>query len=518
MKNDGPFVIGIDGGTESLRAGIFDPEGNPVAVNSTPYKTHFLKSGWAEQDPEEWWACLKKTIAGLVRESGVSPEAIKGLCLDATSCTVVFLDENMNPVRNALLWMDVRASREAQLIASTGHASLKYNGYGNVSAEWMPCKALWVKNNEPEHYRKAATVCEYLDFINYRLTGRKTASINNASIRWYYDDGEGGFPASFYETLGLADVLDKFPRDVLKMESTVGTLKPEVARELGLRPDTVVAEGGADAFVAMLGLNVVEPGRLAFITGSSHLHLGLSRTPFHRKGIFGTYPNAVVDGLYTVEGGQISTGSIVKWFETHFLGFQCTEAADRKKNLYEHMEELAFGVPIGSAGLIVLDSFQGNRTPLVDPTLRGAVWGLSLHHRPEHVYRAILEGICYGTEFIFRQFRDAGYEVQDIYACGGPTRSRLWMQMHSDVSNVPIHIPRVQDAPLLGSAILAAVAAGLYPDVREAAGRMVKIRDRVEPIREHHEEYAFYLESYIKTYDRLGGLMREMTAHMAEGG
>jgi ribulose kinase len=375
----------------------------------------------------------------------------------------------------------------------------------------MPCKALWVKKNEPEVFSNAAVVCEYLDFINYRLTGRQTASINNTSIRWYYDDEEGGFPASFYETIGLGDLLSRFPHEILDMGQPVGQLTPVAAAQLGLQEGTVVAQGGADAFVGMIGLNVIEPGRLAFITGSSHLHLGMSPKAFHQKGIFGTYPNAVIRGLHTVEGGQISTGSIIQWFKNHFLAGQTKQAKRLGRDLYRLMDERAQTIPPGSEGLIVLDSFQGNRTPLVDPDLRGAMWGLSLRHTPAHLFRAIMEGIAYGTEFIFRTFREAGYETREIYACGGPTRSRLWMQIHADVSGIPISLPDVQDAPLLGSAILASVAAGLYPSVKEAARKMVRIHDRIEPNPALHQAYCFYVDQYIETYSQMADLMHGMT-------
>ncbi len=511
---EGPYVVGIDGGTESIRVGLFDLQGNLILSKSSPYETHHRQSGWAEQNPEAWWNSLKQAMAPLLSESRVDPNDIRGIAADTTCCTVVFLDENMKPLRDALLWMDVRAAKEARLIAETGHPALKYNGFGNVSAEWMPCKALWVKRNEPDIYRNAAVICEYQDFLNHRLTGEKTASINNASVRWYYDDENGGFPATFYETIGLGDLLNKFPQRVVDMDQPVGRLTREAADHLGLKQGTVVAEGGADAFVGMVGLNVIEPGRLAFITGSSHLHLGMASKAFHAKGIFGTYPNGVLRGQHTVEGGQISTGSILKWFKTHFLQGQAATAKGLGQGIYSVMDEKAEKIPVGSEGLILLDSFQGNRTPLVDPNLRGAIWGLSLRHGPEHIFRAILEGIAYGTEFIFRQFKEAGYETKEIYACGGPTRSRLWMQIHADVSGVPISIPKVQDAPLLGSAILATVASGLYPTVKEAADNMVTISRIVEPDAGSHEAYGFYVDRYIDTYQQMSPLMHQMSEHL----
>jgi hypothetical protein len=154
---------------ESIRVGLFD-----IARKLKAFVTSFRPSsqpGWAEQDPEQWWACLCTAMRSLLQKERIPPERIKALALDATSCTVVFLDRHMKPLRNALLWMDVRANREAELIAESGHSALKYNGYGNVSPEWMPCKALWIKRHEPHIYEKSKAICEYLDYMNYRLTG-----------------------------------------------------------------------------------------------------------------------------------------------------------------------------------------------------------------------------------------------------------------------------------------------------------------------------------------------------------
>jgi ribulose kinase len=295
-----------------VRVGVFDQTGQPLAFASQAYPLYHPHPGWAEQKPDEWWTALVTATRAAVAKSGVNKTEIVGLGADCTSCTVLALDDNFEPLRPAIIWMDVRAAAQARRIAETGHPALKYNGYGTVSAESMPCKALWLKENEPEIYRRASYVGEFIDWLTLRLTGEWTASINNTSIRWYYDRAESGWPHSFYEQIGLGDVLPKFPQRVLDMGTVVGPLLPEVADELGLQPGIPVAQGGADAFVAMIGLDVLQPGKMAFITGSSHLHLGQSAQPLHAKGIFGAYTDAVVPGQYTVEGGQVSTGSVVK--------------------------------------------------------------------------------------------------------------------------------------------------------------------------------------------------------------
>jgi FGGY-family pentulose kinase len=511
----GPYVLGIDFGTESVRVGVFDPTGEPRTFASHAYPLRHPHPGWAEQQPDEWWSALVATTRRAIADSGIAKEEIVGLGADCTSCTVVAMDERFRPLRPAIIWMDVRAAGQARRIAATGHPALKYNGYGNVSAEWMPCKLLWLKENEPETYHQASHLGEFIDWLTYRLTGQWVASIDNTSIRWYYDRAEGGWPHSFYEQVGLGDAIPRFAPRVLDMGQVAGTLLPDVAEELGLPAGIPVAEGGADGFVALIGLNVLRPGKLAFITGSSHLCLGQSAAPLHAKGIFGAYTDAVVPGQYTVEGGQVSTGSVVKWFKDNFCGKEAALAGERGVDVYTILNELARPIPPGSEGLIVLDYWQGNRTPYVDPEARGIIRGLSLKHTTGHLFRAIIEGIAYGTEHILRTFRSNGFVVDEMVAAGGPTKSPLWMQIHADVSNVPIILPAVTDGAALGSAILGAVAAGLFRDVQSAAERMVHTRARIEPDPATHEAYRFYVDQYINTYPPLQSLIQETVRHIS---
>src|ERR1700730_435120 len=179
MKN-GPYFMGIDGGTESVRVGVFDQEGTPVGFASCAYALRHPRPGWAEQDPEEWWSSLVAAVREVMNKNDIAREAIAGISLDATTCTVVVLDEQDRVLRPAIIWMDIRAADQARRITETGDAALKYNGFANVSAEWMPCKALWLKENEPHIYEAARHICEYTDWMTHRLTGEWTASVNVA--------------------------------------------------------------------------------------------------------------------------------------------------------------------------------------------------------------------------------------------------------------------------------------------------------------------------------------------------
>ena len=485
------YLLGVDGGTEGLRAGIFDVFGTSLAYASTSYPTQFPAPSWAEQDPNDWWDALGKSVRKAISDSGISVDQIAAMAVDTTCCSVVALDDSGNPVRPALIWMDVRSAEQAEQMVATGDDALRINsnGSGPVSAEWMIPKALWIKQNEPYNFDRAVTICEFQDYINLHLTGRLGASINNVSTRWHCDYTENGVPKSLLEKLDLGELAEKWPQDVFRLGELVGRLTPRAAGHLGLTPDLPVVQGGADAQIGMIGLGVVKPGNLALITGSSHLHLGLSKKPFHGTGIWGTYADALLPGLHTVEGGQISTGSVINWLKNLF-----------GESDYEALNQDASKLPPGSENLIVQEHFQGNRTPHTDPNSRGAFHGLTLKHGREHLFRAAIEGVAFGSELILDSMRTNGFFPESIVVSGGATHSELWLQIHSDVSNLPLILTKNPDAPLLGCAILAAVGAEIYEDIPTAVEQMVQFDRVIEPNSEVNAEYQPFYEAYKASY------------------
>ena len=485
------YLLGVDGGTEGLRAGIFDVFGTPLAYASTSYPTQFPAPSWAEQDPNDWWDALGKSVRKAISDSGISVDQIAAMAVDTTCCSVVALDDSGNPVRPALIWMDVRSAEQAEQMVATGDDALRINsnGSGPVSAEWMIPKALWIKQNEPYNFDRAVTICEFQDYINLHLTGRLGASINNVSTRWHCDYTENGVPKSLLEKLDLGELAEKWPQDVFRLGELVGRLTPRAAGHLGLTPDLPVVQGGADAQIGMIGLGVVKPGNLALITGSSHLHLGLSEKPFHGTGIWGTYADALLPGLHTVEGGQTSTGSVINWLKNLF-----------GESDYEALNQDASKLPPGSENLIVQEHFQGNRTPHTDPNSRGAFHGLTLKHGREHLFRAAIEGVAFGSELILESMRTNGFFPESIVVSGGATHSELWLQIHSDVSNLPLILTKNPDAPLLGCAILAAVGAEIYEDIPTAVEQMVQFDRVIEPNSQVNAEYQPFYEAYKASY------------------
>ncbi len=488
------YLLGVDGGTESLRAILFYLEGRPKGAHASEYQTQFPKPGWAEQYPEDWWRAMGDATRGALAAAGIASDQVFALAVDTTCCSVVALDAEGTPLRPAMIWMDVRSAADAADVAASGDPALRVNGNGSgpVSAEWMIPKSLWMSRHQPEIYARAARICEYQDYINWRLTGRWVASLNNMAVRWHYQAREGGVPRSLLERLGLADLEEKWPSRIVRPGDVIDVLTEDAAAHLGLRPGIPVSQGGADAFIGMIGLGVTAPGEMALITGSSHLHLGVAARSVHVPGVWGTYMDAVYPDKPIIEGGQTSTGSVIAWFKRHFVS----------QTPFDALNEEAATIDPGCEGLVVLDHFQGNRTPYTDALSRGAITGLTLKHTPAHVYRAIVEGICLGTKLIVENFGDA-FQARRIVVAGGATHSPLWLQIHADTIGAPLELTEIPDAPALGCAILAAYGAKRFSTIEEGAMAMVRTARTIEPNAANAKRYDAVYPQYRELYHAL---------------
>ncbi len=508
------FVLGIDGGTECIKSGIYDLKGKTLGISASYYKTYHEHPGWAEQKIEEWREGLINSVKEAIKVSGIDPKDIAGVGHDGTCSSVVFIDENNEPARDAIIWMDVRSAEEAKFIESIDDPARKYNGYSNISAEWFPCKNLWVKKNQPEAYNRSKIIAEYTDWITHELAGIWTTGISTATIRAYYDNRNGGWQKEFYKKIGIDDLFEKLPSKVYRLGELVGGITKDFSQKTGIPEGTPVAQGAVDATAASIGANGFGSGKVFMAAGSSTwIQINVDRE-FHAKGLFGSYPDLVEDN-FTLEGGQVSTGSVLKWFKSQFINKEIEEEA-KKRNLsiYDYMNTLAEKLPIGSEGLIILEHWQGNRTPFADPHSRGVIRGLSLKHTPAHIYRAIMEAVAYGTEASLRIVKENDLDIFEIIAVGGHMNSDLWAQIYSDVTGLPIKKTTNIEATSLGAAILASVAAKKYSSITEAADNMVQFGGEVKPNMENYKRYKFFVDQYIKMYHSLKDDIRETNKYI----
>jgi ribulose kinase len=478
------LLLGLDFGTGGVRAGLYDLHSHKlVQVAQASYHTHYPQLGWAEQAPEDWWVALGQACRQLMAQAG--HPVVDAVCVATTASTVVAAKASGEPLRPALLWMDCRAGQESADTAQVRHPMINHGG---DAVEWLVPKAMWMARHEPQVYAAAQRICEAVDWLNFRLTGQWVASRLNASCKWNYDTQRERFPLELYEQLGVPELGTKLPQEVIPVGGRIGPLCAHAASHLGLSRDTLVAQGGIDAHVAMLSAGTTGAGELLFIGGTSVVQLMHTPQRIDVPGIWGPYPNALLDGQWLMEGGQVSAGSILHWLAHSMFGL---DAAGHQALIRQ-----AQALRPGSTGLLVLDYWMGNRTPYRAPDMRGAILGLSLNHDRHDLYRASVEAIALGSANVFETWRAQGIDITRVVAAGGFQNNPLWLQATVDATGVPFEMVSHDNLTLIGTAAAAACALGLFGTLQEAATAFTTQGTLIEPDPAAHDCYVELLARY----------------------
>lgn len=502
--NSEPVVLGIDFGTGGVRACLFDLHGHALAVAEKSYPTTYPRPGWATQRPQDWWLALCAVTHEALSRGDVAPQRIVGIALDAP-CDILLANRDGTPTTDALMWMDLRGAARARRLTATGDAVLRYCG-GDVPAEWPLPKALSLKEDDPRAWHGAARLIEQMTWLTWRLTGEWVAPLNSATAKWHYRASTGadaGWPVPLMRAVGLEDAIEKLPARVVPMGGVAGTLTAAAAASLGLCAKTPVSMSGIDAHAGMLGVGVVAPGTVALITGTSTCQLAQSAEPVFDDGLWGPFESAVVPSAWTIEAGQASTGGTVRWL------MELAGARWGSERRYEAADAEAAQIAPGAGGLVLLDFWQGSRTPVKDASARGTIWGLTNGHTAAHLLRAVYEGTAYGNRRILDRLASRGVPTRRIVACGGGVRSALWLQILADVAGIPIEYTTSDDAVALGSAMCAAVGAGIFADLASATAAMANTERYVDPNPTTTDAYAHGYARYERTYTALAPLFAE---------
>jgi FGGY-family pentulose kinase len=504
-----PLYLGVDVGTGSARAGLFDARGDRHGLGVAEIRTWREGADFVEQSSDDIWRAVGEATRAALAQCHVDPARVKGIGFDAT-CSLVLLDADDRPVsvsasgddaRNIIVWMDHRATEQARRINEMGHAVLRNVG-GRVSPEMETPKLLWLAEKLPHAFARAARFLDLPDFLTYRATGDDTRSLCTTVCKWTYlgHEGEHGqWSDDYFRGIGLGALVEEGYRRigtrVRPMGERVGTLTEKAARELGLIAGTAVGVSIIDAHAGGLGLlgasiDGVSPStdkleqRLALIGGTSTCHMAVSSEPRFVPGVWGPYYSAMVPGMWLTEGGQSATGSLLDFtVRMHAASAELArDATERGTSVYailnERLAAMARDASFPAAltrALHVVPDHHGNRSPRADPTLRGMVSGLSLDDSVDALallYLATVQGIAHGTRHILDALRAEGYPTTTILACGGDTKNPLFLREHADVTGCRIVLPAEPEAVLLGSAMLGAVAAGDCATVAVAMGAM----------------------------------------------
>jgi FGGY-family pentulose kinase len=507
------FYLGIDVGTHSARAAVFDDTGKMHASASSAFEVTRPAPDFVECSSEDIWrACGDATRAALA-DAGLEPGAVAGIGFDAT-CSLVVEDGGLP--RDVIVWMDHRATDQARRINETHHDVLRYVG-GVISPEMQTPKLLWLKENAPETFARARRFFDLPDYLSYRATGSDVRSLCTTVCKWTRTPR--GWDDSYFRAVGLGALADegyaRIGTDVRPMGERAGGLGERAARELGLAPGTAVAVSIIDAHAGGLGLLGGDDlfRRVALIGGTSSCHMAVSREPVFVPGVWGPYFSAMVPGLWLTEGGQSATGALVDHvIASHARGAELArEAAARGTSpqalLNERLDALAEKAPFRAwlaRDLHVLPDHHGNRSPRADPTLRGMVSGLSLESDLDALallYLATVQAIAHGTRHIIDAMRDAGLPIETIVACGGDTKNPLFVREHADVTGCRIVLPEEPEAVMLGAAILGRVACGDSPTVVDAMAAMDHAGETIEPaggeVADYHaKKHRVFLRMY----------------------
>lgn len=523
------IVVGVDVGTGSARAGAFTLDGTMLGQAVQPIRMWRPAPDHVQQSSEDIWAAVCAAVRGAL--AGIADARVRGLGFDAT-CSLVVLDAAGRPAsispdgaaeQDVMVWMDHRAAAQAERINAGGHDVLRYVG-GRISLEMQTPKLLWLKENLPETWRRAAHFFDLPDYLTWRATGSLTRSLCSTVCKWTYLGQENRWDAGYFRAIGLGDLAEEgFRRlgtEILPPGAPLGGLSAEAATALGLQPGIPVGASAIDAHAGGLGvigaaLDGTAPDRealrhrLALIGGTSSCHMAVSETPRFVPGIWGPYYSAMLPGLWLNEGGQSATGSLVDHIIlTHAAYPALAEEAQRRgatiyQLLNERLDVLAVGLPFPAAlteSLHVMPDFHGNRSPRADASLRGMISGLRLSATADDLallYLATIQAIAYGTRHIIETMNAEGYAIDTVLACGGGTKNPVFLREHADATGCRLVLPREPEAILLGAAMLGAVAGGAHATLPDAMAAMSSPGRVLSPgeaaVRRYHDaKYAVF--------------------------
>ncbi|MBB3936019.1 FGGY-family carbohydrate kinase [Aureimonas phyllosphaerae] len=534
------LFLGIDVGTGSARAGLFDEAGRLVATAKRPIRMWREPGEIVEQSSADIWHAICESVQEALEAAGGDPARVRGIGFDAT-CSLVAVGPGAQPLavgpsndpqRDIVVWMDHRALAQTERINATGHPVLAYVG-GRISPEMETPKLLWLKENKPDTFHGAEHFFDLADYLTWRATGSAARSVCTITCKWTYLAHERRWDEDYFRTIGLGEFADegfrRIGQAVLDIGEPVGAgLTAEAAADLGLKPGTPVGAALIDAHAGGVG-TVSGVGRdLALIMGTSACAMAVTAEATFVEGVWGPYFGAMLPGAWLLEGGQSGYGAALDHLVGSHPGFAAArEAAEREgRGVLDHLEARAVALAGSveaarlSATLHVVPDHLGNRSPHADPHATGTVSGLTLAADEDAIVRlfvAALCGLCYGTRDIVEAMRAKGVPLERIVVSGGASRSPLLRRILADATGTTVVLPETAEPVLLGSAMLGVVASGAAPDLAGAATRMCRAGETIEPA---GGAIAAFHDAKFRAYRTLQAAERQVREAMAtvEGG
>src|SRR5574341_496248 len=491
-------VIGCDVGSQGVKAVLLSVGGKLVGEASAGYAIEYPHPTWAEQPAEVWLTAIAQAVGALRATTGVAPEHIRAIGLDAQVDGVVAVDAAGKPLRPAIIWMDRRAVSQCDAVANAADPFHLFQISGlNLDPSHVAPKIRWLAENEPDHYEQAAHFLLPGSYVGYHLTGEMAVDYSNASSTLLMDVRRREWSP---ELCARFDIPTNRLASIRPATDVLGRLRPASAAQLGLSAQTLVTVGSGDEHAACLGAGVVRPGLVCDIAGTAEPMCAASPEPFFdRTGLVETHCHADPD-LWLLENPGFVSGANYRWFRDQFARAEAEQAAQNGQDAYDLLNEAADQVPPGSEGLLMLPCLMGAMAPTWNALARGTFFGFTLAHRREHFVRAVLEASAYAVRDITDQMKRIGLQLEAIRVVGGGARSRLWRQINADVTGLPVAILQTSETTALGAAVLALHASGMVGSLAEAVGRVVQVVETLDPRPDAQARYEDYYQLYRATY------------------
>lgn len=489
------YILGLDVGTSAVKALLMDQNGEIVAENNMSYPLSTPKSGWAEQNPEDWWQASQRVIKELITENKIDNSKIKALSFSGQMHSSVFLDQNMKVIRPAILWSDTRTSVECEEIYErVGGVKELAKLVSNPALEGFTApKILWMRNNEPENFDKLEKVLLPKDYIRYKLSGELGMDLSDAAGTLLFDIKAADWSLEIMKKLELKPSI--MPT-VLKSIDIVGSVTEDAAEKTGLATSTKIVAGGADNACGSVGSGIIKDGRVMASLGSSGVVVAQTdqaeADPEGRIHLF----NHAVPGSYYMMGVVLSAGMSFKWLKEEMFNDELD---------YKTLNKEAAAAAAGSEGLTFLPYLYGERTPHADADVRGVFFGISGKHKRGHFIRSVMEGVSFALRDSLELIKARGVEVDEIRLIGGGAKSELWQQITADIFGEKISLLNIEQGPAFGAAIIAGVGAGVFSDFESIVEELVDVVKTVDPIAENVEKY----NKNYKIYQNLYGDLKE---------
>jgi xylulokinase len=495
----GPYVIGCDVGSQGTNAALYGADGSLLASAYEGYDLSYPHPGWAEQDPAAWIRAVISTVRAVSEQAPEGPSAVRAISFGSQLDGMVVCDAAGDTLRPAMIWMDRRAESQAARVAERMPPAEFYRSVGaNLDSSHAVFKALWVRDEEPGLFEKAAHLMPPGSYVLRAVCGELAVDYSNASSLALLDPRTRAWSAPVLEATGIDAAM--LPRLAPGTE-VAGTVTRDFSDETGLAPDTMVVVGCGDEMAATLGAGVFSPGEVCDVVGTAEPVCAASSEPREDPTMLvECHPHADPDAWLLENPGFVSGGNL-RWWRDQFGSDERASEARGEGDAYDLLSRDATDVAPGADGLVFLPCMQGAMAPEWNGAARGVLYGLTLAHTRAHLTRAVLEGSAFALRDILEAMVAAGLEVRRLTIVGGGAKGALWRQIKADVTGLPVRVPRSVETTATGAAILAAVGSGLHGSVAEAVRAFVSYQpDEHQPDPERQQAYEESYRRYREVY------------------